>query len=365
MERGTPFALSHRFFQTGPFRPANVERRCPGLVFAGIGHGAGRRRADGAGVGRAGRGAASTAMTIGRRPPHRATGRPAVGESAMTTLEAAYAECRALTKRSGTTYYWSTFVLPPREAPPRVGAVRLVPHRRRHRRRPRRPAADRSAPPRSPAFGDALRAAIDEGRVRRPVLHAVAHTVRAFAIDPTCFDRFLRSMTMDLTVDSYATWDDLLGYMDGSAAVIGEMMLPILEPTSPAALPHARDLGFAFQLTNFLRDVAEDLDRGRVYLPLEDVARFGADPWARRVDEAWSDADALRDRPVPSAVRVGRPGHRHAPGRVGALRAHRPRAVLRDPRSHRTAGYDVFSGASACRQRARRSPRSRRCDRPE
>ena len=68
--------------------------------------------------------------------------------------------------------------------------------------------------------------------------------------------------------------------MDGSAAVIGEMMLPILEPLTPDALEPARDLGNAFQLTNFLRDVAEDLDRGRVYLPQEDLDRFGADPRA-------------------------------------------------------------------------------------
>jgi phytoene synthase len=65
--------------------------------------------------------------------------------------------------------------------------------------------------------------------------------------------------------------------MDGSAAVIGEMMLPILEPRSPAALGPARDLGFAFQLTNFLRDVDEDLDRGRVYIPQDDIRRFGAE----------------------------------------------------------------------------------------
>ena len=67
-------------------------------------------------------------------------------------------------------------------------------------------------------------------------------------------------MEMDLDVASYATWDDLLTYMDGSAAVIGEMMLPVLEPLDPrAALQPARDLGLAFQLTNFLRDVNEDL----------------------------------------------------------------------------------------------------------
>jgi phytoene synthase len=91
-------------------------------------------------------------------------------------------------------------------------------------------------------------------------------------------------MTMDLTIDSYETWDELLVYMDGSAAVIGEMMLPILEPSDyDIALPHARDLGNAFQLTNFLRDIDEDLDRGRQYVPLEDSAKFGADLTTRSV----------------------------------------------------------------------------------
>src|SRR3954451_20689021 len=93
-----------------------------------------------------------------------------------------------------------------------------------------------------------------------PVLKAVVHTVRSFDIDPDCFRRFLRSMAMDLTVESYETYDDLVDYMDGSAAVIGEMMLPILEPRSIDAVAPARDLGLAFQLTNFLRDVDEDLD---------------------------------------------------------------------------------------------------------
>ncbi len=113
------------------------------------------------------------------------------------------------------------------------------------------------------------------------------HTVRAFDIDPDCFRRFLRSMTMDLTITRYETWKDLCHYMDGSAAVIGEMMLPILEPLDPAAGPHARDLGDAFQLTNFLRDVAEDLDRGRVYLPQEDLRRYDADPSRREATAEW------------------------------------------------------------------------------
>ena len=83
-------------------------------------------------------------------------------------------------------------------------------------------------------------------------------------------------MAMDLTVTSYASYDDLLEYMDGSAAAIGTMMLPVLESADPArAREPARQLGLAFQLTNFIRDVGEDLRRGRIYLPAADLDRFG------------------------------------------------------------------------------------------
>src|SRR4029453_19285152 len=96
--------------------------------------------------------------------------------------------------------------------------------------------------------------------------------------------------------DGYATYRDLLGYMEGSAAVIGTMMTPILEPADPAAGggagAHPRQLGLAFQLTNFIRDVAEDSTRGRVYLPAEDLDRFGV----RRRDLAAADTTpAVRD----------------------------------------------------------------------
>jgi 15-cis-phytoene synthase len=210
-----------------------------------------------------------------------------VSAARPVTLEQSYARCRELNRRYGTTYYWSTKALPRvkrhhvwalygfcryaddivddlgSSAPTEVRAKALA------------------------AFGDQFFADLEAGDSADGVLKAVVHTVRAFAIDPDCFRRFLRSMTMDLTVASYETWDDLLAYMDGSAAVIGEMMLPILEPASPAARPHAQDLGNAFQLTNFLRDVGEDLDRGRVYLPQEDLRRFGADPWLRRATPQW------------------------------------------------------------------------------
>ncbi|MGW5361786.1 phytoene/squalene synthase family protein [Actinopolymorpha pittospori] len=136
-------------------------------------------------------------------------------------------------------------------------------------------------------FGGRFRVDLAAGRSDHPVLAAVVHTASMLGIDPDCFTRFLRSMAMDLDTAKYATWDDLLDYMDGSAAVIGEMMLPVLRPTDAAALAPARDLGVAFQLTNFLRDVGEDLDRGRIYLPQEDLERFGADPQARTTSPEW------------------------------------------------------------------------------
>src|SRR4028119_4929 len=84
-------------------------------------------------------------------------------------------------------------------------------------------------------------------------------------------------MRMDLTVTEYATYGDLMVYVHGSAAVIGLQMVPVLEPLVPreVAEPYAADLGIAFQLTNFIRDVGEDLRRGRVYLPGEDLRAFG------------------------------------------------------------------------------------------
>jgi phytoene synthase len=97
-------------------------------------------------------------------------------------------------------------------------------------------------------------------------------------------------MRMDLTTTEYATWDDLLGYMNGSAAAIGSQLLPVLGTVRGAkadAEPYARTLGLAFQLTNFIRDVGEDLTRGRVYLPKEDLAAFGVttdDLATRKID---------------------------------------------------------------------------------
>jgi phytoene synthase len=110
-----------------------------------------------------------------------------------------------------------------------------------------------------------------------PIGPALRDTLRRWDIPQAHIDDFLVSMRMDLTVSTYATYDDLMTYVHGSAAVIGLQMVPLLEPLVPreVAEPYAADLGVAFQLTNFLRDVGEDLRRGRLYLPQEDLRAFG------------------------------------------------------------------------------------------
>jgi phytoene synthase len=136
-------------------------------------------------------------------------------------------------------------------------------------------------------FAARFRSSLIAGDSTDPVMAAVVHTVITCDIDPECFERFFDAMAMDLTTTSYQTWEDLRTYMEGSAAVIGEMMLPVLEPFSQAAKAPARSLGLAFQLTNFIRDIDEDLDRGRVYLPQDDLQLFDVDLGQRHVTPEW------------------------------------------------------------------------------
>ena len=111
------------------------------------------------------------------------------------------------------------------------------------------------------------------------MLPAIHDTIERWQLPKEHFEAFLDSMRMDLEVTEYRTFDDLMTYMYGSAAVIGLQMVPVLEPLAGARTTwpptYARDLGVAFQLANFIRDVGEDLRRGRIYLPMDDLDHFG------------------------------------------------------------------------------------------
>ena len=192
-----------------------------------------------------------------------------------TELAAAYERCRELHREHGRTYYLATRLLPAwkrRHVHALYGFTRYADEI--VDRTESRPSAERAAV--LTEWAGRFLAGLRGEPIDDPLLPAVLHTIAVFDLDLDDFEKFLRSMAMDLTVTSYPTYDDLLEYMEGSAAVIGTMMLPILGSSDPvAAREPARQLGFAFQLTNFIRDIAEDLERGRIYLPEDHLAEFG------------------------------------------------------------------------------------------
>lgn len=253
-----------------------------------------------------------------------------------TDLTAAYDRCRELHRHHGRTYYLATRLLPAwkrRHVHALYGFTRYADEI--VDRTEELPAAQRAA--QLDDWAQRFLAGLHGGSVTDPLLPAVLHTIAVFDLNRDDFASFLRSMAMDLTVSSYPTYADLLLYMEGSAAVIGTMMLPILGSADPvAAREPARQLGFAFQLTNFIRDVAEDLDRGRTYLPDADLARFSV----TRDDLLAARAAGRTSEPIRELIRY----------EVARAQAHyaaaAPGVTLLDPASQaciRTA-YTLYGG---------------------
>ena len=190
-------------------------------------------------------------------------------------LQASYAECKRLNSLHGKTYYLATLLLPERKRPyvhALYGFARYADE-----------IVDDLASTLSPQEkADVLRtwssgvlADLKSGRSSDHIGRALVDTVQTFNIPHQHFVDFLHSMEMDLTITQYQTFNDLHEYVYGSAAVIGLEMVPILGYSDERAFDAAQKLGIAFQLANFIRDVAEDLDRGRVYLPLQELAEYG------------------------------------------------------------------------------------------
>lgn len=192
-------------------------------------------------------------------------------------LRASYAECKRLNALHGKTYYLATLLLPKYKRPfvhALYGFARY---------------ADEivddlnsklSIEEKSlflKTWGDGVLAGLKTGRSNDQVGPALIDTVSRFKIPQVHFEAFLNSMRMDLAITQYKSYQDLMEYVYGSAAVIGLEMVPILGALSDDAYESAKKLGIAFQLANFIRDVSEDLDRGRIYLPLDELAEFGVD----------------------------------------------------------------------------------------
>lgn len=195
-----------------------------------------------------------------------------------SALRDSYRECKRLNSLHGKTYYLATLLLPKAKRPhvhALYGFARYADE-----------IVDDLSSTLSPTeksdvlrrWSDQLLQDIANGRSHDHIGRALVDTVQRFDIPISYFEAFLHSMAMDLTVTSYEKYEDLMEYVYGSAAVIGLQMVHVLGTVngkkSDALIP-AEKLGIAFQLANFIRDVGEDLERGRVYLPLQDLKKYG------------------------------------------------------------------------------------------
>ncbi|MBZ0159913.1 presqualene diphosphate synthase HpnD [Candidatus Methylomirabilis sp.] len=114
-----------------------------------------------------------------------------------------------------------------------------------------------------------------QDNVGPPVIMAVGQAARRFNIPKVYFEELLNGMEMDLVRARYATFEELYPYCYRVASIVGLICIEIFGYTNPQAKIYAEQLGIAFQLTNILRDVGVDAQRGRIYLPQDELKRFG------------------------------------------------------------------------------------------
>ena len=194
-------------------------------------------------------------------------------------LRNSYIECKRLNNLHGKTYFLATKLLPPAKRPfvhALYGFARYADEIVDDL------ASTLSENEKADAlknWGNEVLANIKSGKSNDHIGAALVDTVNRFSIPISYFEAFLHSMTMDLTVTEYHTYEDLYEYVYGSAAVIGLQMVPILGTISKQSMTEANiaaeKLGTAFQLANFIRDIGEDLTRGRVYLPVTELQSHG------------------------------------------------------------------------------------------
>ena len=180
-------------------------------------------------------------------------------------------QSKAIQRRTGKTFHLATRVLPER-----VRHATYVLYAFFRVADEVVDAADTAPPPEQRQRLEELRRqALGEEATDDPVLAAFSELRATHDIPDADVDVFIDAMLADVDTDRYETYEDLEAYMDGSAAAVGRMMTQIMEtPRAEEAIPHATALGEAFQLSNFLRDVREDVvERDRIYLPLETLRK--------------------------------------------------------------------------------------------
>lgn len=236
----------------------------------------------------------------------------------MMTFTEAQTYCTALTKKSGSNFYYSFLFLPKarREAMYTVYAFcKEVDNAVDEPPAGSRPQEELTR------WRRELTAAY-EGKPTFPVTISLAKHVRDLAIPQAYFEELIKGVEMDLSRTRYATFEELSLYCYRVASVVGLICLHVFGTTSPRAQDYAVNLGMAFQLTNILRDLGNDAECGRVYLPQEDLARF-----------TYRDEDLLHRRYTPGFTDL----MKFEVGRAQEFYAKAARALASLPGSERRA----------------------------
>lgn len=189
----------------------------------------------------------------------------------MSDLEAAYEECQSITRREAKNFYYAFLTLPSQ----RRRAISVVYAFCRH-------CDDSVDDEVSVAIKLARLAAIRgdlektySGSATAPVFLALTDVAQRYEIPQDYFQDIVSGVESDLVKNRYQDFQELRQYCYQVASVVGLVCLQIFGYQDPRAKEHAIDLGLAMQLTNIARDVQEDLGMGRVYLPQDEMARFG------------------------------------------------------------------------------------------
>lgn len=191
------------------------------------------------------------------------------------TLEQDYAHCLAVQRAHGVSYYFATRFFPPEMRRAVHALYGFVRYPDQWVDCPDAESSPMAIGAQLDAYERDLIRAVCGQPVSLPPLRAFADVVRRYKIPLRYPLEFLHAMRMDLTRTRYASFEELQTYTWGSASVVGVMMCYILGVVQSEALQRAATMGLAMQMTNFLRDVGEDWQRGRVYLPQDELRRFG------------------------------------------------------------------------------------------
>lgn len=179
--------------------------------------------------------------------------------------------CRNITRRSTKHFYFGMLFLPKEKREAMFSIYAFM--------RKADDLADRGGSHPDPEPLKDWKKALDHvyngGELTDPVLPAFRHAVQRFQVPKQYFEDLIRGMEMDLSISRYETFEDLYPYCYRVASIVGLTVLQVIGSDHPEAKSRAEALGIAFQLTNILRDVQEDASLGRVYLPQEDLRRFG------------------------------------------------------------------------------------------